>query len=428
MKIPDEKKEALLEGIEEFKVLPMHKRKIREIAKTSKKFSDPSDFIKSAIEILMSWESKYPEDCMVLIDALRPFTPEQEAYMKVTMKAAEIEKNFGVLDIDKNKQEDVEQQTLAQTDYDHMKLQGNYPNTIKYIKSLKISKHENIIPYDGFPLLSSNYRRLLPIKLSISMLAYLLESKKATKVELKELRVHAYDLIEEYGTMIRKYEKNNDIPRNMKLSTGLPNKSKNSDDEKEMEAKIRVKDLQVGKIRNSRVLGGKHFEGALSALGLAFMFEEEGKEYVSLTELGKRFVQIENPVFPKNDFSKGAMSEKEAEFIMNEILPQRELEKQIIDKAIFTIKGFQKLKVGEKDSKKKLEELEAEIHNTVKQYIKKNTTDAEKYNLTPLTTNNEKSKRKITQRRLATMGRLTEMGIVNWNINEDSVSEYTIVK
>ena len=416
-----------LEKIEELSILPMQQRQIKELVESSKKYTSPSDFIKNAIEILLAWESKHPEDCMQLINSLRPFTREQEKTMQMNMPKEAIERHFGSLDSDSDMKEHAEQKTLAQTDYDHMKLQGNYSNTMKYIKTLKISTPKNIIPYDGYPVVSSNYGRFLPVKLTMYMLAHLLESKKSSKVELKELRVHAYDILEEYGTMIRQFENENDIPRNQKLSTGLPNKSKNDDDEKEIESKIRVKDIQVGKIKKSRVLGGKHFEGALSALGLVYAFEEDDKEFVSLTDLGKKFVLIENPIFPENDFSKGALSQMETEFLMREIIPQRELEKQIVDKVLWTIKGFGKSKDGKRDSKKDLAELESQIHATIKEYINKDTDAGLRYNMSALVTNNEKTKRKIKQRRLATMGRLVEMGKVKWEINEDSISEYSII-
>ena len=402
----------------------MQQRQINELVETSKKFTRSNDFLKSAIEILLAWESKHPEDCMQLINSLRPFTREQEITMQQNMPKEAIKKHFGTLDLDDD--EHFEQKTLSQTDYDHMKLQGNHLASMKYIKTLKISAPNKIIPYDGYPLLSSNYGRFLPIKLTMCMLAHLLKSKKTSKIELKELRVHSYDILEEYGVLIRKFEKQHDIPRNQKLSTGLPNKSKNDDDEKEIESKIRIKDIQVGKIKKSRILGGKHFEGALSALGLVFAFEENDKEYVSLTELGKKFTLIENPVFPKNNFSTGALSVKETEFIMKELLPQRELEKEIIDKVLCTLKYFKKSYDAKKDSKKNLNELESQIHMVIKNYVVKNPDQSLKFNLSSLVTNNAKTKQKIKQRRLSTMGRLAEMRKVKWIINEDSVSEYLL--
>ena len=418
----------MMESDREFLILAMQQRQIRELVESTKKYADPNDFLKTAIEILLAWESTHPEDCMQLINSLRPFTRAQEITIQQNMTKEAIKKHFGTLDSDRHHVENSEQNTLSQTDYDHMKLQGNHPATIKYIRTLKISIPKNIIPYDGYPAISVNYGRFLPIKLTMCMFAHLLENKKDSKVELKDLRVHAYDILEEYGLLIRKFEKDNGIPRNQKLSTSLPDKDKNDDDEKEMESKIRIKDIQVGKIKKSRVLGGMHFEGALSALGLAYAFEENDIEYVSLSELGKKFILLENPVFPENNFFNGALSAKETDFIIKELLPQRELERQIVGKVLMTLRDFKKSKADKRDPKKDLAQLESQIHLTIKDYVGKNPDLASKFNMSSLATNSAMSKRKISQRRLSTMGRLAEMGKVKWTINEDSISEYTLVQ
>lgn len=413
---------------EEFHVLPMHQRQIQDIVKVSKKFTSSRDFLKNAIEILLAWESKHPEDCMMLINELRPFSPEQAAIMDASMKKEEREKYFGKSDREHHDQEHTEQTALAQTDYDHMKMQGNYSNTVKYIKSLKITKPKNLIEYDEYPLLSSNYRRFLPEKLVIATLSHLLESKKTTKVELKDLRVNAYDLLEEYCTMITNYEKKENIKRQNKMSTGLPKKGKDSDGDSNIETEMRMKDTLIGKTRTSRVLGGRHFEGALSSMGLVYAFEEEDKIFISLSEMGKKFFLLDNPVFPNNDFSKGSLSEKESKFIMEEIIPKRELEKSIIDKILSTVKIFEKSKKRDSWKKKDLTELESVIQSEYKEYVRKNPDTSEKFNLTHLAIDNAQTKAKMKQKRLAVMGRLVEMRLIEWNINQDSISEYYVAK
>ena len=222
--------------------------------------------------------------------------------------------------------------------------------------------------------------------------------------------------------MIRKYEKINSITRQNKISTGLPKKNKSTDVEKNIETQIRIKDIQVGKTRISRKLGGKHFEGALSALGLVNAFEGEDGMYISLSELGKKFILMENPIFPKNDFSKGALSEQESNFILNEIIPKRKLENQIVAKILTSIKKGQK--ISRSEAKEKLEELETVIHEVIKEYIKNNIEECELFNLAELKTQSAKIKTKIKQRRLTIMGRLIELGKITWVINEDSISEY----
>ncbi len=414
-----------MDGQEEFHILPMHQRQINDIVRVSKKFTSSRDFLKNAIEILLAWESKHPEDCMMLINELRPFSPEQAAIMDASMKKEEREKYFGKSD---REHHDQEHTALAQTDYDHMKMQGNYSNTIKYIKSLKVTEPKNLIEYDGYPLLSSNYRRFLPEKLVIATLSHLLESKKTTRVELKDLRVNAYDLLEEYCTMITDYEKKENIKRQNKMSTGLPKKGKDGDGDGNIETVMRIKDTLIGKARTSRVLGGRHFEGALSAMGLVYAFEEEGKIFISLSETGKKFFLLDNPVFPNNDFSKGSLSERESKFIMEEIIPKRDLEKSITDRVISTIGIFEKSKKRDYWRKKDLAELESVIQSEYREYVRRNPDTGKKFNLTHLATDNAQTRARMRQERLALMGRLVEMGLIEWNINRDSVSEYYVAK
>ena len=401
----------------------MHERRISELVET-KKFRDYEDFMKSAIEILLAWESKHPEDCMEIMESLKPFSPEQEAFMKQSMKPEEIEKHFGSLDMDQGTSERREQITLAQTDYDYLKLQGNYQNSIKYIKKLKIVEPENPITYDGYPLLSGGYSRLLPIKISIAVLCHLLESKKDTKVGLKELRVHAYDIAEVIGGMISKYEKENDVARNEKISTGLPKKSEDKDDDKINIAQMRIKDLFIGKIRNSRTLKKKHFEGALSALGLAYAFEENDEIFISLTESGKKFFLMENPIIQKADYNQPALTQEESEFILNELIPHRELEEIMIKTSINSIKKFKESKNGE-FAKENLTYLEDELFKVVKKYVKENPEIVKKYNIV-VDLDDEKLQKKISQWRLSTMGRLAELGVVKWTISPHSISEYVL--
>jgi len=409
----------------DYSVSMMHEREINALVET-KKFKDYEDFIKSAIEILLAWESKHPEDCMELMQNLKPFSREQEAFMKQSMKPESIEEHFGTLDIDLGKSERSEQITLAQTDYDYLKLQDNYQNTIKYIKKLKITEPKKLIPYDGYPLLSGGYSRLLPIKISIAVLCHLLESKKDTKVRLKELRVYAYDIAEEIGGMITKYEKENEIPRNEKKSTGLPKKDYEGKDEDKINiAQIRVKDLFIGKVRNSRILKKRHFEGALSALGLVYAFEEEGDIFVSLTELGKEFFLMENLILEKADYSKPALTQEESKFILNKLIPQRELENLLVKASLDSIKKFKKSNGDDDYAKENLEVLENELFKTVKQFMVDNPEIIKKYNII-LGSNDEKIEKRISQWRLSTMGRLAEMNVVKWNISRDSISEYAL--
>lgn len=412
-----------------YSVLEIHAKRIRELV-ANKKYKSPEDFLKNAIEVLLTWESAHPEECMELMKSLMPFSREQEAFMKMTMNPEELKRQFGHLEIDEDVDEMSKQKLLAISDDDHLKLRDNFTHTKKYIKALKILKPKNTIPYDGYPLLSGFYSRFLPVKIVLTILGYLLERNKDYKVELNELRVYAYDIAEEIAETLSKYENEHDVPRNKKTSTGLPKKGKeDKDDEKIAMAQKRFKDQFVGKIRKSRITKKNHFEGALSAMGLAYAFEEEDKTFVSLTELGKDFFLMDNPVV-EGDYGNGPLTRQEADFILNKIIPQLKLEQQFVETAISVVKRFQKgttqPKVFKKDYEKITYALDDEIKKVAMEYLKKNPKAQEIYNINHLESKSETTERKISQWRLATMGRLAELKVVNWKINEKGDSEYSL--
>ena len=412
-----------------YSVLEIHARRIRELVET-KKYKNPEDFLKNAIEILLTWESEHPEECMELMKTLMPFSPEQEGFMKLSMKPEEITRQFGELEMDKDEDETVQQNILAQRDDDHLKLRNNFQHTKKYIKTLKISTPENIIPYDGNPLLSGFYSRLLPAKIVLITLGHLLEKDKVTKVELKDFRVNAYDIAEEISETLSKYEKEHDKARNVKKSTGLPKKGRESNDnEKIIMAQKRFKDQFVGKIRKSRITKADHFEGVLSALGLVYAFVENDSTFISLTELGQEFFLMDNPIV-EGDYDKGPFTKQETDFILEKLIPQRTLEKEFVNNAILVVKSFQKDITMSKTLKKDYEKITHALDDKFKEiaikYVKKNPQSHKLYNLNHLDVENKASERKVSQWRLATMGRISELKIVNWKINKKGDSEYSL--
>jgi len=187
-------------------------------------------------------------------------------------------------------------------------------------------------------------------------------------------------------------------------------------------AQKRFKDQYVGKVRKSRSTKTNHFEGALSALGLVYAFEEDRKVFVSLTELGKKFFLIDNPVV-EGDYGKGPLTIQEADFILKELIPQRELEQKFVETAISVVAEG----VASESADKKISfVLDDKIKKAAIEYLTKNPKAQEMYNINHLEVKNETIERKISQWRLATMGRLAELKVVDWRINEKGDSEYSL--
>jgi len=408
----------------EFSLIGIYREKVEDLI-ASKKYKNSSEFIKTAIEILLTWESKHPEECMELMKTLRPFSPEQEVMIKITMNPDEIDKQFGKLDIDKDKTEMSEQKILAQRDDGHLKLRDNYQHARKYIQSLKkTSVPKDVIPYDGFPLLFSFYSRLLPVKIVVNVLGHLMEKNKTEMVDLKELRVNAFDVAQEISETLSSYEKKHDIARNKKMSTGLPKKGSDDRDEEKMAmAQKRFKDQFIGKIRKSRASKTEHFEGAPIALGLTYATQEGDKTFVSLTEDGRKFFSMENSVI-QGEYEKGPISKEECEFILKYLIPKLELENRFVHAALDEIK---KQSAQEMDVKITTI-LDKVFFETAVQFNKENADSKNEYNLNHLESlEDDATQRKITSWRVATMGRLAEMKKVEWSIDKNGDSMYQII-
>ena len=298
----------------QYSVREIHAERIRELIKNTR-YRNPEEFLKTAIDILLTWESARPEECMDLMRERLPFTPEQEAFMSKSMNPEEMQKQFGGMEMDRNAEEAIRQKKLAGSDLDHLELRENLTRIKKYIENIKIKRPKNIIPYDGYPRLSGFYSRILPVKIVLSVLCHLLEQNKDSKVELNDLRIHAYDIAEELADITNKHENERNTPRNKKISTGLPKKGTDDHDgEKILMAQKRFKDQFVGKIRRNRVTKENHFEGALSALELVFAFENDGRVFVSLTEAGKKFFLLDNPIV-MGQYEKRSLTAAESDYV-----------------------------------------------------------------------------------------------------------------
>ncbi|RNJ79582.1 MAG: hypothetical protein D9C04_04195 [Nitrosopumilus sp. B06] len=410
-----------------YKPLGSHARKIKDLVDGGR-YRTEDEFVRMAIEILLDWESDHPEECMDRMKAMRPFTREQERFMEKTMNAEERKKQFGEFESDRLKSENIIQEKLAERDDNYLLLQKNLNKTEEYFRKMTITRPQNEIPYNGYPRLSSFYSRFLPVKIVISVLAYRLAEDKTTRIELNEIRARAYDIAEELAGVLTKTEAENNIPRNKKMSTGLPKKGMvENDKEKMATAQKRFKDQFVGKVRKSRTTKKNHFDSALSALGLVYVFEDDGRMFITLTELGQKFAMLKNPVI-SGDYKNGPFTKEESEFILKELIPKLELEKKFVDAVVDVIRDLEKNNISgtsESDHEKISPMLNDAIVNAMKDYEKGASEIMTTYDIR-LDLKNDESGRKLNQWRLATMGRLAELGVVDWEINEKGDSVYSL--
>jgi hypothetical protein len=407
-----------------YEVMDKHAVKITDLVK-KERYRNSDGFIDTAVNILLTWESEHPEDSIKIMQSMMPFTPVQDKFMRGFAKESEREKHFGKSEHEEAIDELEKQKTLSISDHDHKRLQANLSDASKYISELDTIKPNTVYEYDGYPLLFRFYSRFFPIKIVISVLANMLyeEHEKndgdMMRIKFTDFRASAYDMAEEYSGLITKIEKQNNVPRNKKISVGLPKKGVDGEDvEKIAQAQKRFKDQYIGKIRKDRKTGEKFIEGAPGALGLIYVYEENGETWVTLTENGRKFFLIHNPVLVGN-YKEHAITKEESEFILNELIPELELEKKFIDTAIRVIKKSDKIL-------KITDVLDGEFLKTYKKYREENSKMVEEYSLDNLSTlDDEFTKKKIIGWRVATMGRISELRLVNWEIN-GMESEYSL--
>ena len=405
--------------------LEENSKKIAELVK-KQRFRNPEAFIDRAIQVLLTWELD-PKSSMDVMKGY-PQTEEQKQVLQQMLQPQVYQDNFQT----KVSPQSIEQNRLAEklkSKDDFEKLKANIPQTKQFIKNLKISVPENQINYDNYPILFRFYTRFAPAKIVLSVLADLLyQNKNSDKINLEILRADALDIATEISNEIIKFEEINKTKRNKKTSTGFPKET--DDNEQRVSIQKRFRDQYVGKIRKERKQEGsdereEFFEGILAALGLVYVTNEGERTLVSLTQKGKEFYLLDNPIL-NGDYSH-SLSKEEANYIFDELIPQLTLEKAFWDSALYDVKKIQSMNQLESKTRELLDES---IIESYENWIIKNPVEAEKLEFKPIEyvinkdTNQEEMEatwaKYIEGWRIAVMGRLSELNKVEWSIQPET--------
>ena len=260
----------------------------------------------------------------------------------------------------------------------------------------------------------SFYNRLFPVKIAIFQLANLVTPNEPW-VDLDEWKETAVSMAQDWCRVLKENEIAEEIRMNEKLTIGLPTHPMELDKVKgkRMKAKLERK-IASSKSRFMEQFVGRYnkkndtFEGACFGMGLISVKITGTSSLVSLTDLGKEFALLENPII-HNRKMLHAFSNEEIKLIYKEIIPQFKAEQQIIKDVINELKN------------KSLTSDEIQkIFEGYKKFI------FEYYSTEPEKLDAKKREEKITQSRVATMGRLSELKIVNWEIKERGISHYSL--
>ena len=318
------------------------------------------------------------------------------------------------------------------------------------------------IEYDGYPILWRYYSRIFPAKVIITALVSSLnngsDSEGVSEIgfdrdlkiyctTLHNFRAYALDICIELANEIKKYENSykikNNINKTNKISIGFPDPEVNNDYK---ESQFFRPDYQrfMDKFIGHRTKDG--FSSILAALGLARCFSFDGGEYITITELGKEFYLLDNPLIdkkiPETDKILRPFTEKEKDLIMERMIigGEHDLEKAIVERILKKLKD---------KAEYEAEEIDKLVYEVIRDRTEKEGPDWKWYNkfhnevvrFDPSATGTARfgmsddeiaegdkppRKSRISAWRAATMGRLVELDLVDWKINSKGLSVYSL--
>ena len=415
-----------------YKISPSKKDKIQSIVDKIDRYDSMDEFIDESIDNTIDFWL-HPESMKDMANRMWPsFTKEMKD---------EIKKNAPFF-----------YNTMEQNTQVHNKI-AIMVKQIRDDKRPTLSKEEFSVPEkivltSAYSLIHQSYNRFFPLKILVTSLRLMIEKNNTRWIAYDEFSREGLDISLEFSNKLKKIKDEGKNPkRNIRISTGLPIshtaiydedmkqlvKNLQEKSEKDEMSRQRFFDCFIGPkettllrlIDAAEPEGTTVFSGALNETGLVHIRNNNGKLEITLSEHGFEFSSYDNPIingikiidsdngeirFPENVegiIEKKIFSNEERKFIMNKIIPKFKLEKIIIENIL------QKIKNEHEVNTVTLDEV---IINTVIKWRTENEERARDEKL------DEKNKDNY---RIATMGRLAEIGEVEWDIKEGK-SSYSI--
>jgi hypothetical protein len=329
----------------------------------------------------------------------------------------------------KNEERGSDEPKVKQTNIDKkMKDYLQAQNQVDKSKlALREEKSDLENEYDEF--IWSFYNRFFPIKIAINSLAGLMGGQKW--VDLNEWQESATNSARIWYQELKEYEITADLKMNEKYSIGLPTdpseldkihkrkkKEKIKLEKKILSSKNRFTEQFVGKYNKMM----KNFSGACFEMGLLSIKLGTNSCFVSLSDLGLKFAKLDNPILDNpahwNDNIEyleysDTFSNQEVRLIYEGIISKFKVEYKIIKELIEELK--QKAMTSDD-----IQEIFTKYKKSILEYYPINMKNLTKEEFI------DKEKNRIIQARVATMGRLSELKIVNWEIKERGISHYSL--
>ena len=281
-------------------------------------------------------------------------------------------------------------------------------------------KPDDALLADTHKLIRPFWNRFFPIKLTLTVLAHMNYHESGEPIDYDDFRDDALSYIVGFSSTLKEQEKKKELDRTTKVSTGLPlprpSLPANANEEQIKEAikwessKERFLEQYIGPTtkqwnRKNKDSDNKQiFDGALNSMGLVSITQDNnGRLKINLTKKGAEFYDIANEIldnFPNIRLEKQRpISSEECKFLMENVIKKDpfSLEKKLVDGTYNTLKEASgKLVFGS--------ELDEVYEKLLKEF-------PGEYNL-----DSKNKERFWKESRQATMGRLSEMGLVDWTI------------
>ena len=420
---------------EDYRIPPMLFRKIRRIIDDPRntRYRTVDEFMSDSLELFTTWWTRPEQTTEMMGDMWSDMTDEMKEQIKINAPPFYEQMQLLTGTTSEMSSPDNMMTTSVQelrVDQHATELLHRMKETEKVLTktNLDFSDAKNALPYDGYPLIWSFYTRFFPVKISLIVLAEMIREQIDSKeinsgfVNYEAFQKRTYDMACVISEEIRKYEKLNKIARNLKISTGLPFTSTNFPGKTPEEEFIEKKKVESSKNRFTRQYLGRQnkdgdISGILNAGEFAQFIDSDTGLKIGFTTEGFEFYKLNNDIISElrddGQISKinSALTTAEQKFIISEIIPKFELESMIVNGIGNEFNNKDKIKAADIDTK--IDEAIVNWENLRGEELQK------QYKIY------SKTDEKLTLvTRIATMGRLNELGFVKWNMESDGSSSY----
>jgi hypothetical protein len=392
-------------------------RQIDEIVKKIDRYGKRDEFIRESLELMILWWTSPMAVQKKSMEMWKDYTTEMKEEVKEMAPEFYERMEEANKGIQNNKK--IGENFLSE-------LKEDIKKSRKLLTSEDIPSVEEYIPNNNPPLMNKLHTRIFPSKLVLSILANTIKEKIETEgsrwINYEEFRTNCFQQILEVSKILKMYEgEGKGRQRNERVSTGLPSFHEKTFENKDEElnnlnkiksSKERFLEQFVGPTIRSWKQGGV-IGGILNDLGLVyFVKNENGTLDITLSKLGLEFFKKENPILDEQDFTY-SISKKERDFIQDNLIPRFDLEKRIVDGIMNKINKLSKDKLLSTD------DIDTIVDAIQAKWFteKKNENVGKEMNI-------KRGDEKYWQNiRIAIMGRLSEIGAVEWIIKE-KLSKY----